>query len=151
MTLAQLKTKANAKLVDFWTVLQAKEDAYFAKHGTYFGFNPSPATKVDDGVDTDLVIEHPQNRTGHHLEDLDFPATQLPFQIWVMRMNQQIPINTATFNLGEAEPTPIYAQTGEYYHAFVRVELPNGDVYLRNRTKDGVDSNWYQEIITPPV
>ena len=146
MTLAQLKTKANAVLADFWTVLQNKEDAYFVKHGTYFGFNPSPALKVVDGVDTDLVIEHPQNRIGHHLEDLDFPTTQLPFQIQVMRMNQQMPKDIAEHPIGSNNPVE-YGQTGEYYHAFVRIELPNGDVYLRDRTKDGVDSGWYQEVI----
>lgn len=123
MTLAELKTKANAKLADIWTVIQAKEDAYFAKHGKYFGIRWSPVAEVVDGVGTDPVINRPSR--GHVAEDVDFPATQVPFKIQIFRISQE---------------------DNETYQAFVRVQLPNGDKWERNRYQDNTDSGWYQVI-----
>lgn len=123
MTLAELRTKANAKLADMWPVIQAKEDAYFATHGRYFGMKWSPSLEVVDGVDTDLTLEHPT--TEHIAQDVTFPATQVPYQIQIFRMSQY---------------------DNEYYHAFVRIKLPNGDVWYRDRKQDNTDSGWYQVI-----
>ena len=123
MTLAEIRTKANAKLADMWPVIQAKEGAYFTKHGRYFGINWSPTLEVIDGVDTDLEVSHPT--VEHRQADVTFPATQVPYQIQIFRMSQY---------------------DNEYYHVYIRVKLPNGDVWERNRKQDNTDSGWYQVI-----
>lgn len=122
MTLAQLRDKANAKLADMWPVIQAKEDAYFANHGRYFGLNWSPALEVVDGVDTTLTLDHPT--VEHVAADVTFSET-VPYQIQIFRMSQY---------------------DNEYYHVYVRVKLPNGDVWQRDRKQDNTDSGWYQVI-----
>jgi len=123
MTLTELRNKANAKLADMWPVIQAKEDAYFANHGRYFGLNWSPSLEVVDGVDTNLDLSHPS--VEHISADVTFPATVVPYQIQIFRMSQY---------------------DNEYYHVYVRVELPNGDKWERNRKQDNTDSGWYQVI-----
>lgn len=123
MTLTELRNKANAKLADMWPVIQAKEDTYFANHGRYFGLNWSPSLVVVDGVDTDLELSHPS--VEHIAGDVTFPATQVPYQIQIFRMSQY---------------------DSEFYHAFVRIQLLNGDVWQRDRKQDNTDSGWYQVI-----
>lgn len=142
MTLTELRNKANARLATLWTVIQSKEDAYFAKHGQYFGLRWSPQTPIVDGVDTDFVIQLPSR--GIHPADVSFSEPQVPFQIMIERINQKEPINTAHRDLGQPEPEPIYAPTGETYKAIVRIELPNGNVWFRERLQDNTDSGWYQ-------
>ena len=130
MTLAELKTKADAKLVTFWGVLTTKEDAYFAKHGRYFGFNWSPSMEVVDGVDTDFVLNPPSRF--FEAAAVSFPATTVPFQIQVI-----------------CHDGPL----GKGFTATVRVKLPNGDVYMRSKGygAHGEDRAWYKyspDVIT---
>jgi hypothetical protein len=108
MTLAELRDKADAKLATFWGVLVTKEEAYFAKHGRYFGFNWSPSLEVVDGVDTNFVLNPPSRF--FVAEDVSFPATTAPFQIQVVRHE---------------------GPQGHGFTGWVRVKLPNGDVYMR--------------------
>ena len=123
-TLVQIRDKANAKLAELWPVLQAKQDAYFAKHGKYFGLRWSPEAVVADGVDTEFVLNRPSR--AHIAEDVTWGSEQVPFQLQVFRLNQDTPQET--------------------YQAFIRVELLNGDKWERNRTQNNVDSGWYQLI-----
>lgn len=122
MTLAQLKTKANAKLTDFWSALVTKQDAYFAKHGNYFQLlvtNP-----VVDGTDTTFEVIHPNDEK--NLVDVDFTFNSpIPFQIQVDE-----------WSLGD--------KAG--YIAVVLVELLDGRKFERSRTNQNVDSGWYEVI-----
>lgn len=130
MTLQQLKTKADAKLTDFWQALSAKQDAYFAKHGTYFGFNWTPSQKIVDGVDTDMgELQRPSRK--HYAADVSFPiTTQLPFQIQVERQ---------------------HGPNGHGYTAVIRAELPDGRIFMRRRDNLNNDTNWYEYIELHPT
>lgn len=127
MTLTQLRNKANAKLADMWPVIQSRQDAYFTKHGKYFGLRWSPSSAVVDGVDTTLTLNRPSR--GHVSEDVTWGSDTVPYQIRIFRINQDTPEET--------------------FQAFVRVELPNGDKWERNRYQDNTDSGWYQIITSP--
>ena len=80
MTLNQLKTKANAKLVDFCDALQPKQEKYVLKHDKCFQLlatNP-----VVDGVDTTWEIRKPNDEL--HAIDVDFEFNSpVPFKISV--------------------------------------------------------------------
>jgi hypothetical protein len=118
MTLAELKTKANAKLVDFWNLLQVKQDAYYNKHGKYFQLlvtNP-----VVDGADTTWELRRPSDE--RHAIDVDF------------QFNPPIPFSISVDEWGR------YNDRG--YSATATVELPNGDRYERTRHHTGDDTNW---------
>jgi hypothetical protein len=111
MTLQELKTKANAKLVTFWTLLQAKQEAYHQKHDTYFQLLVSPDTDVVDGVDSNWTLRHPSD--AHYEVDVDFPwADTIPFQISVDVFG---------------------AEKEQGYSATVTAQLPNGNIYRRTR------------------
>jgi hypothetical protein len=137
MTLGQLQTKANSVLATLWPVIQSKQDAYFVKHGTYFGLCWSPPTAVVDGVDTDLIMDKPSR--GNVLADIDFSVIPVPFQLSIERIGQNQPQNIAL----EGQPI-VWGNNGDTYKAWIRVELPNGDIYMRNRTKDNTDSGWFK-------
>jgi hypothetical protein len=124
MTLAELRDKADAKLATFWTALVTKEEAYFAKHGRYFGFNWSPSLEVVDGVDTDFVLNPPSRF--FVAEDVSFPATTVPFQLMV---------------------SCHHGPLGKGFEAWVKVKLPNGDIYLRSKHYGfyGEDRPWYKQ------
>ena len=125
MTLAELRDKADAKLVTFWQLLTAKQDAYFAKHGKYFQLLVSPETKVVDGADSDFTLRHPSDEP--YQVDVDFPWTdKIPFNIRVDEW--------------------VGADKG--YTAVVEVELPDGRRFTRSRNSKNVDSGW-SEIIEP--
>jgi len=80
MTLAQLKTKANTKLGEFWDLLLPKQEAYFLKHGKCFQLLVT--SPVVDGADTTFVLTHPNDEK--HLVDVDFTFNSpVPFQISV--------------------------------------------------------------------
>lgn len=123
-TLTQIRTKANTVLADFWSVLQTKQDAYFAKHGKYFQLITSPSTLVEDGVDTTFtVIKNPTNPFN---ADLNFTyASPVPFQLEVHEW------------VGPVE---------RGYTGFVRIKLLNGDIWQRNRDSKNNDTNWFQVI-----
>lgn len=144
MTLQELRDKANAKLADLWPILQAKEEAYFTKHGQYFGLRWSPNADVVDGIDTAFAPEYP-SRAIQKL-DVVFAAVDVPFRMLIERINQTAPNNTAPFG----EP-PVYGPTAESYRVWVSVTLPNGDTYQRSRTRDGIDSGWLQAFKKPPI
>lgn len=108
MTLAQLKTKANAKLVEFWDALIIKQEAYFLKHSKFFQLLIT--SPVVDGADTTWEIRKPNDE--RHAIDVDFEFNSpVPFAIsvdeWVG--------NTVGFSVTAT------------------VELPNGDKYTRSR------------------
>ena len=125
MTLAELRDKADAKLATFWSALVTKEEAYFAKHGRYFGFNWSPSTEVVDGVDTNFVLNPPSRF--FVAEDVSFPATTVPFQIQVIRHEGPL---------------------GHGFTGIVRVKLPNDDVYIRTKGygAHSDDRAWYKYV-----
>jgi len=121
MTLAELRDKADAKLVQFWQLLTTKQDAYFAKHGKYFQLLVSPTDSVVDGVDSDFTVRHPSDEP--YQVDVDFPWTdKIPFQIEVHE----------------------WVGDDKGYTAYVTIELPNGDIYKRSRNSRNEDSGWYK-------
>ena len=128
MTLAELRDKADAYLATFWSVLVTKEEAYFAKHGRYFGFNWSPSTEVVDGVDTDFVLNPPSRF--FEAADVSFPATQVPFQIQVIHH---------------------HGPQGQGFTGWVRVKLPNGDAYMRSKGygAHSEDRAWFKYETSP--
>lgn len=122
MTLAELKTKANTKLTEFWQLLSTKQDAYFAKHGKYFQLLVT--SPVVDGVDTTFEVIKPNDEK--HAVDVDFTFNSpVPFQIsvdeWVGRDAQG-------------------------YSATATVELPDGRKFRRTHHNDGADTDWYELI-----
>jgi hypothetical protein len=153
MTLAELRDKADAKLATFWTALVTKEEAYFAKHGRYFGFNWSPSLEVVDGVDTNFVLNPPSRF--FESADVSFPATTVPFQIQVIRHEgPQIMDTQDGVNIGpEGAETPnmIDPHKGHGFTATVRVKLPNDDVYTRSKGygRYGTDQPWTK--YEPPI
>lgn len=125
MTLNQLKTKADTVLLDIWTAIVNKEDAYFAKHGRYFGLNWTPATPVVDGVDTDLGELQKPSRFFDEA-DVSFPVNyKTPFQIQIIRHD---------------------GPEGQGYTAWARATLPNGDVYMRSKGRGAhsQDNPWFK-------
>lgn len=126
-TLAQIRTKANNKLATFWTTLQEKQDAYYAKHNKYFQLLVSPLDAVVDGLDSDYVVRVPNDE--QHVADRTFSFTEkIPFQIRVDEW------------------------TGETagYTATVTVELLDGRQFRRSRGSDGADTDWF-EIATEQI
>lgn len=143
MTLEELKTKANARLVTLWSEIQTREDNYFIKHGQYFGLRWSPSAPVIDGLDTQLTIELPSRAI--HQEDVSFSAVDLPFQLSIERLVQSSPRDTALWlDKEQPKPEPVWGATEETYRAWIRVQLPNDDVWMRSRERDGNDSGWFK-------
>lgn len=123
-TLTQIRNKADAKLADFWVLLQEKQSNYFAKNGKYFQLLISPNQKVTDGIDSQFQLRQPSDERF----DLDVNFTwsdTIPFQISVDEWVR-----------GE--------EAG--YSATVRVELLNGRVFMRTRTNTNEDTGWYKYI-----
>ena len=117
MTLAQLKTKANAVLATFWAELQTKQNAYFAKHGKYFQLLITD--DVVDGVDTTFIVRTPNDEL--HAIDVDFTFNSpVPFSISVDEW------------VGETRG----------YSATATVQLPDGRKFRRSRDINNVDSGW---------
>lgn len=123
-TLKQIRDKADAKLVQFWTLLQARQNAYYAKHGKYFQLLISPSVIPVGGDDTDFEVRIAENEL--NVIDVDFPwSSKVPFQIkvddWVRKKSND-----------------------RGYRAFVWIALPNGEIYHRNRKSNGRDTGWYK-------
>lgn len=113
MTLAQLKTKANAKLVPFWAMLIDKQPKYFLKHEKFFQLLITSHSV--DGSDMAWILRNPSDE--QHAIDVDFPwSDTLPFQVSVDEW------------VGET--------TG--FSATATVELPSGDIYRRTRKATAV-------------
>lgn len=138
MTLQELQQKANTKLATFWTALQTKQNAYYAKHGKYFQMLISPIDPVVDGLDSDHVNRIPSDEKS--LADRVFTFTEkIPFQIEVNEWQT-------------TDPNNILIITGAGYSATVSVQLPDGRVFKRSRDNLNVDSGWYlYEPITPTL
>lgn len=122
MNLKQLRDKANTKLTEFWRLLEAKQDRYFAKHGKYFQLLVT--SPVVDGADTTFELRKPNDEK--HFVDVDFEFNSpVPFQIsvdeWV--------------NKG-----------GAGYSATATVELPDGRKFTRTHSNDGADTDWNEVI-----
>jgi hypothetical protein len=118
MTLAQLKTKANAKLATFWVELQSRQDAYFTQHGKYFQLLVGSNLTVD-GADTTFSVVSPSDEA--HLIDIDTAwSDTVPFQIEVHE----------------------WVGNDRGYRAIATAEN-NGSFYRRERDSNNVDTNWY--------
>lgn len=112
MTLEELRTKANAKLSDFWDILVVKQEAYFVKHHDYFQLLTSPELPVVDGVDSDFTVRIPNDLATRTI-DIEMPFTEkIPFQIWVH---------------------PWGNNNEKGYKAVVLIELPDGRRFKRTR------------------
>jgi len=121
MTLQELRDKADAKLVQFWQLLQTKQDAYFAKHGKYFQLLISPESPVLDGVDSDFSVRLVEENT--YTADVNFSwSDKIPFQI------------------------EVDAQTDGTNHSYLAsvVVVYNGQAYKRTRTSGNEDSGWFK-------
>jgi len=134
MTLGQLQTKANAKLVPFWQMLIDKQPSYFLKHGKFFQLLIT--SRVVDGADTNWILQHPSDEV--HQIDVDFPwSDTIPFQISVDEW------------VGEDRG----------FFTTATVELPNGDRYRRTRKATAVIADAVYDntdpmlpvLVTPPT
>jgi len=122
-TLKQVRDKADAKLADFWTLLQQKQDAYYTKRGKYFQLLISPKTRVVEGVDSDFTVRKPSDEK--FMVDVDFPwSEKVPFQIEVHEW------------VGKEDVG---------YTAHVYVEY-SAKIYSRNRDSNQNDSGWFEVI-----
>lgn len=121
MTLLELRQKADPILVDFWTALKKKQNAYFAKHGKYFQLLVSPTDEVVDGADSTFTVRKPSDEK--YVVDVDFAwATKIPFQIEVHEW------------VGEDKG----------YVAHVKVKVGE-DTYCRSRNSRNEDTGWYKQ------
>ena len=124
MTLLELKQKADPILLNFWTTLKARQEAYFAKHGKYFQLLVSPTTEVIDGADSTFTVRKPTDEK--FLVDVDFAwATKIPFQIEVHEW--------------------VGVKDDKGYTAIVSVNVGT-DTYRRERNSKNIDSGWYKVI-----
>lgn len=122
MTLAELQTKANTVLADFWSALKTREDAYFVKHGRYFQLLASPAIVVSDGTDSTFTTSLP----AYEVDSADIAFTYsspVPFRIavhqWVDPKNNRVG-----------------------YTGMVFVKLLDGRVFWRKRNNFNEDTGW---------
>jgi hypothetical protein len=128
MTLAEIRTKVDNWLADKWVnVIVPKEQAYFAKHGRYFGMNWSPVAEVTDGTDTAFVFNQPSRFFVAQDVDVTFPS--IPFQLQIICHD---------------------GPTGKGFTGWAKVKLLNGDVYLRSQGygEYGETNPWFKFI--PP-
>lgn len=119
-TLQQIKTKADDKLVNFWTALNTREDAYFTKHGKYFQLLAGSALTVD-GADTPFSVISPQDE--HYAADIDYA--------W----SDTVPFKLSVHEWGGVD--------GYGYRAIV-VITANGNTYSRERDNSNNDTGWFQ-------
>lgn len=120
-TLRQVRDKADAKLVQFWQELQAKQDAYYAKHGKYFQLLVTGGRGVENGEEYDFALK----TASHELYaiDINFAWTEkLPFEI---RIDEWFGPESVGYQ-------------GQVWADY------QGTVYTRVRRSDGIDSGWYE-------
>ena len=123
MTLKQLREKADAKLSEFWILLQTKQDAYFAKNGKYFQLLVTDP--VVDGVDTIWELRTPSDEK--RAIDVNFQFNSpVPFQIQVDEW------------VGEGNDIG--------YKAIATVELLDGRIFKRSRDSNQIDTGWFEYI-----
>lgn len=80
MTLKQLKSKADTRLLELWNALAARQEVYRLKNDKYFQL-VATATVVD-GEDTVLKINHPSDERFKTDVQMSF-ASPVPFQLIV--------------------------------------------------------------------
>jgi hypothetical protein len=118
-TLEEVRNKANTKLADFWTKLQARQDAFYAKHGRYFQLLAG-SELTESGADTTFTVRLPSDET--KVVDIDTSWSEtVPFQIEVHVWDGATP----------------------GYKAYVYI-LYNGERYGRDRDNLGTDTGWYK-------
>lgn len=118
-TLLQVREKANAKLATFWSALQTRQNAYFAKHGKYFQLLAGSNLTLD-GVDTPFAVVSPSDEK--YTIDIDTSwSDSVPFNIEIHEW------------LGP---------NGMGYKGIVTINH-EGVLYRRERDSDGADTNWY--------
>jgi hypothetical protein len=113
-TLQQIRTKANDKLAEIWPNLQARQDAYFAKHGKYFQLLAGSALTLD-GADTAFTVQ--------------LPSDEL----------YAIDINTAW-----SETVPFQLEVHEWRSGYLAIVTINheGTLYRRMRKNTNEDTGW---------
>jgi hypothetical protein len=122
-TLQQVRDKANAKLSTFWSALQTRQNAYFAKHGKYFQLRAGSNLTLDGG-DTAFSVVSPSDEK--HTIDIDYAwSDTVPFQI---RIDEWVGVGN-----------------DRGYRAMVTINH-EGTLYRRTRDSNNVDSGWYQVI-----
>jgi len=122
-TLKQVRDKADAKLAQFWSTLQIKQNAYHAKHGKYFQLLVTGGRGVENAEEHDFVKRVPDDEP--HAIDVNFPWTdKLPFEISVSEW---------------------VGPNGIGYQATVMVDF-KGKTYSRSRDSDQNDTGWFEVI-----
>lgn len=121
-TLQEIRTKADAKLAEFWPILQTKQNNYFNKHGKYFQLLASPEVIVIDGTDSVYTVLHPSDEAYEIDVNFSFSST-VPFTIEVHEWG---------------------GVDGYGYKAIVTVQLLDGRVFSRNRDSNQIDSGWFE-------
>ena len=120
-TLAQIRTKANTKLTEFWQALSTRQDAYFAKHGKYFQLLVT--SPVVDGADTVWELRTPSDEI--HALDVGFTFNSpIPFSISVDEW------------VGDTVG----------YSVTATIKLLDGRIFSRKRDSNQVDSDWYEVL-----
>lgn len=121
-TLTEVRNKANAKLATFWSSLQTRQNAHFAKHGKYFQLLAG-SNLTESGADTPFVVVSPSDEK--YVVDIDTAwSDTVPFQIEV---HEWVGTNS------------------KGYKGVVTV-MVNGTKYRRERDSDNNDTNWYELI-----
>lgn len=125
MTLQQLQTKANAKLADFWTALQARQNSFFSTHNKYFQLLAT--NTVVDGEDTDFEVRIPSEGLNSLIDPGFSFSSKIPFQIQVDEW--------------------VDHDGNKGYSATAVVELLNGDAYTRTRHSNNDDTGWSKVVL----
>ena len=81
-TLAQIRDKADTKLVTIWAVILEKQLAYFAKNGRYFGLRITSASIPADDIEENATKNIDPNEPNPGDYSFTVPST-LPFQLEV--------------------------------------------------------------------
>lgn len=117
-TLVQVREKANAKLAELWPKIQAKQAAYFAKHGKYFQLLAGSDLTLD-GSDTPFSVVCPSDEK--FVVDIETSWSEtVPFRLEIHEW------------LGNTKG----------YTAIATINY-QGMLYRRERNSDSVDSGWY--------
>ena len=158
MTLAALKTKANAKLAAFWDALLIRQEAYRLKHDNYFQLLVT--SPVVDGADTVWELRYASDQPTQMRTDVGFEFNSpVPFQIEV---NTWGTVPSRGFSLTAVVELPdgrkftrsrTYTDTRERMRDIVSGSLETDDIVFGDWYLSGPDpviatSNW-SEVIDP--
>lgn len=127
-TLKQVRDKADAKLAQFWSILEAKQEAYRLKNDKYFQLLFTGSRQVDSGQEYDFIVRKPSDEKNP--DDIDITVTsRIPFEIQVDEW------------VGEGK-------TG--YSATVTVEYL-GRIFTRTRDNSQNDTGWSEIDVTATI